>query len=115
MPLLRYEWVDENKARVSLTHFMPDDPKEGLPDDVKAKGITVKELPEPPEPQRGKSAVLYCNPMTSEVWYEVEDRPLTADEQREQKNEELKQRIEVLEAELSRVSPQFRDTQKKQI
>lgn len=110
MPLLLYDWVDENKAKVSLTHFMPDDPNEGLADDVKARGITVKELPEPPAPQAGKTAVLYCNPMTSDVWYEQESRPLTADEQSEQENAELRQRIGALEAELAKVSTEFRNT-----
>jgi hypothetical protein len=108
MPLLLYEWVDENKAKVSLIHFMPDDPNEGLADDVKAGGITVAELPEPPDPQDGKTAVLYCNPMTSEVWYELENRPLTADEQRGQETKQLRQRIEARETELAKVSPEFR-------
>lgn len=110
MPLLLYKWVEgsENKAAVELIHFMPDDPKEGLPREIKGRGITVAELPEPLDPQIGKTAVLYCNPMTSEVWYEMEDRPLTVDEQRGQENVELRQRIEALEAELARVSPEFR-------
>ena len=110
MPLLLYKWVEGagNKAAVELIHFMPDDPNEGLPDDVKAAGITVAELPKPPDPGVGKTAVLYCNPMTSEVWYELENRPLTADEQRGQENKQLRQRIEALETELAKVSPEFR-------
>lgn len=89
MPLILFEQESENRGRVFLIHNMPDDPVHGLPDEVKKTGIHVDYVPEPPEPQRGKRAVLYCNPSTKELWYEMEDRPLTMEELLEEQNEKL--------------------------
>jgi hypothetical protein len=89
MPLLLFEKETDTKARVVLVHYMPDDPKEGLPEDVRAQGIMVDNLPELPLPQRGKTPVLYCNPQTLEVWYELVDRPLTQEEMIQEQNEKI--------------------------
>lgn len=91
MPMIFLAKEDEGKekARVELIHYMPDDPVEGLPDEIKQQGIRVESVPEPPEPKRGKSAVLYCNPKTGELWYEYVDRPLTPEELAQEQSEKL--------------------------
>ncbi len=87
--LLLYEKETKTRARVTLIHNMPDDPEQGLPEDVKKQGIEIKALPPKPEKQRGKGIVLFCNPKTSKVWYEYVNRSLTQEELIEVQNEKL--------------------------
>ncbi|MEJ8546686.1 hypothetical protein [Brevibacillus borstelensis] len=87
--IVLFEKETETKARVTLIHYMPDDPKEGLPEEVKRHGIRVNEIPEKPEAVRAKSAVLYVNPETADLWYEMVDRPLTQEEILQQQNEKI--------------------------
>lgn len=84
MPLVFYERESNTRGKVTFIHYMPDDPKEGLPEEVKAKGIRIDSIPEPPQPQPGKSAIPYVNPQTGEFWYELIDRPLTPEEHMEE-------------------------------
>lgn len=72
---------EENQ--VTLTHYMP----EQLPEEMKAQGVEVGEIPEPEERER-KMPVLYINPDTKELWYEYVDRPLT-EEERMQEMEQI--------------------------
>lgn len=89
MPLLLFEKITDTKAEVKLIHFRPDDPRDGVPEEIKNAGIMVDQLPQEPAPQRGKRNVLYCNPQTKDIWYEVVDRPLTPQEILEEQNEKI--------------------------
>lgn len=87
--LLLYENKTETKAKITLVHYKPDDPQNGLPEEVKQQGIMVDILPEALPYQRGKSAEMYCNPQTNEVWYEYVDRPLSPEEKMEAQEEKI--------------------------
>lgn len=89
MPFILFEKESETKAIVTLIHYMPDDPVEGLPDDIKSKGVYVDSLPEPLPYRRGKSVQLCYNPSTGELWHEYVDRPLTPEELMQEQNEKL--------------------------
>lgn len=92
--------VDKNKYRVRFIHNFPLHPQYGLgktQEELEREGILIEELPEPQQIE-GKIAVLYCNPVTKEVWYEYEDRSFTKKEQLEEQIKTLQQTIlELLE------------------
>jgi len=69
------EPVSKTKAKVTAIHYRPD----LLTDKQKAKTIEVEMVPEA-EQLKGKTAQLYINPETKEMWYEYTDRPLTQEE-----------------------------------
>lgn len=75
MPLLFIEKETETKAKVTTIHYKP----ELLSGEQRAKGIEVDNIPDAEE-QQGKSAVLYYNPKTNELFHEYVDRPLTEEE-----------------------------------
>ncbi|NPV52232.1 MAG: hypothetical protein HPY71_01765 [Firmicutes bacterium] len=79
MPMLFYETESDTRGRVMLIHYMP----EQLTEEERSKGISVDIVPDPPQPVKGKSHVLYVNPQTGETWYEQVDRLLTQEEQME--------------------------------
>ena len=75
MKYLFYEKETETKAKVVLIyHEQP--PQEML----ESGNFVQKEIVEEPEMLKGKSAMPYCNPETSDFWYEYKDRPLTEEE-----------------------------------
>lgn len=69
------ELVSKDKAKVTVTHFKP----ELLTVTQKSKAIMVETKPEAVQ-IRGKTATLYINPITKEMWYEYTDRPLSQEE-----------------------------------
>lgn len=74
---------EDNK--VTLTHFKP----EQLSEDRKSKGYKIDNIPDKPETDRGEKAVKYYNPDTEEIYYKIEERPLTQEEKREENEESL--------------------------
>ena len=73
---------DEKGLRIGFVHYRPFDEKVGmnLPEEtLRQMGALVDEIPEP-EQREGKIPVMYYNPETNTVYYEYEDRPLTAEE-----------------------------------
>lgn len=83
-----YEKETETKARVFLIYNV-EPPQELL--DTK-EYIEVPVVPTPTR-KEGKSAVLYCNPETKELWYEYVNRPLTSEELLNKKIQEQEQAI----------------------
>ena len=76
-------------------HHMPFHEQYGLgktKEELEKEGILVDSIPEP-EQIEGKSAVLYCNPTKTELWYEYEDIPKTPEEEQQEKIESLEQSI----------------------
>ena len=69
------EPVSPTKAKVGVIHYRPD----LLNEEQKARAIVVDSVPEAVQ-QKGKSAQLYINPQTKEMWFEYTDRPLTQEE-----------------------------------
>lgn len=79
MRYLFYEEEAVGRGRVFLIYY------EKPPVDLLTKPhIEVPQLDDP-EDVAGKVALLYCNPQTSEWWYEYADRPLTPEELMEQR------------------------------
>lgn len=76
MRLLHTDTITPTKHRVYSIHFMPST----LTEEDLSKGILVEDYPEPAIIPY-KTAIMYINPVTKEVWYEYTDRPLTADEE----------------------------------
>jgi hypothetical protein len=74
---LFHEPVSKGKDRVTVIHYKP----ERLSAAQKGAIILIENeaLPKA-EACPGKSAVLYLNPQTKELWYEYEDRPPTQEE-----------------------------------
>ena len=66
----------DGSGRVYRTHYKP----ERLPEEEREKAFLVEQLPPEPDPQFGKASVLYVNPDTGDVWWEMENRPLTLEE-----------------------------------
>lgn len=62
MPLVFYEPESENRGRVTLIHYMP----EQLSTAMREQGIEVAQIPKPQEID-GKVAILYINPVTKEM------------------------------------------------
>ena len=93
--LLFYKTVSKDKARVTTIHYQP----EKLSRERQAEGIAVDRLPDRPEVERGEAAALYCNPETGEVWYEIEERALTPEEEMQDRLEKLEARVARLESE----------------
>lgn len=66
-----------------------------LDDEALSKAIIVESVPTA-ERKFGKNSILHVNPVTKELWYTYEDRPLTTEEELAQlrtKNESLEQRL----------------------
>ncbi|MFS1511761.1 hypothetical protein VQL36_04890 [Chengkuizengella sp. SCS-71B] len=76
--LVFYERETAERGKVGVIHHQPH----LLPASKRAEGIEVESIPEPIKEQ-GKRGVLYVNPLTSELWYEYVDVPLTTDEELE--------------------------------
>jgi len=73
---------DEKGLRVGFIHHKPFDEKDGLrktEEELLQIGALVDEIPEP-EQREGKIPVMYYNPETNTVYYEYENKPLTAEE-----------------------------------
>lgn len=71
--------VGENKCLVGLVHNFPLHPTHGFNKtivELKQEGVLIESIPKP-EITEGKTATLFVNPETKEVWYEYEDLPLT--------------------------------------
>lgn len=96
--------VEGNKYRVGLVHNMPFDPEHGFHksiEELEQMGVLVEDVPEPYIPEGKQIAGLFVNPVTKEVWYEYEDKPLNPEERLrilEQINAQLL--IELLEQEV---------------
>lgn len=75
MVLLIYDKINEEKGLVYTQIFN----LEGLSQDTINKGVLVENIPET-ENITGKTAELYVNPITKELWYEYKDRPLLPEE-----------------------------------
>lgn len=87
MAFLKYDEI----GRVNYTHYMPFHEKHGLgksKEELEQEGLLVDSIPEPQQIE-GKSAILYCNPTTKELWYEYEDIPKTQEELQAQKINDL--------------------------
>ena len=83
---------DEKGLRVGFVHNKPFDKVHGLgktEEELRQIGALVDEIPEP-EQIEGKIAVMYYNPQTNSFYYEYIDRPLTPEE-------EIQQRIELMQ------------------
>lgn len=87
MRYLFYEKETDTRAKVMLIYYETP-PKELLDG---GNYITIENISEP-EQVKGKAALPYCNPQTSEFWYEYVDRPLTSEEQ----SEELQDQVNAL-------------------
>lgn len=87
MKYLFYEKETDTRAKVMLIYYETP-PKELLDG---GNYITIEDIPKP-EQVKGKAALPYCNPQTSEFWYEYVDRPLTSEEQ----SEELQDQVNAL-------------------
>ncbi len=64
--------IIDGKYQVGLIHNMPFDPVQGFNkprEELEKTGILIEALPDVQE-QEGKSAVLYANPATKDVWWE---------------------------------------------
>lgn len=70
----------DTRLKVSVIHYSP----EKLTEEEKTDGILVENIPNKPNDIFGKSLTLFINPVTKEMWYEYEDRPLTDSEKIEQ-------------------------------
>ena len=93
--LLFYKAASKDKARVTTIHYQPDK----LTKERQSQGITADTLPDRPAVKRGEAAALYCNPETGEVWYEVEARPLTPEEEIQDRLASIEERVARLETE----------------
>ncbi|MFS1513621.1 hypothetical protein VQL36_14445 [Chengkuizengella sp. SCS-71B] len=65
--VLFYEVETEERARVTTIHYKP----ELLTLEAKSRGVEVDQLPVKPVLGSGEREVLYMNPQTDELWYEV--------------------------------------------
>ncbi|MBA7465932.1 hypothetical protein ES707_01104 [subsurface metagenome] len=92
MIALFHEPVSAGKNRVGVIHYKP----ERLTAEQKAKAILIENdaLPKV-DILPAKSAILYLNPQTKELWYEYEDRPLTQEELLTEISQKLTALIEV--------------------
>lgn len=72
--------TSEDKARIVFVHHQPQILTEQERSDLLQNGFETEIRPEPPAAIVGKTHVLYCNPVTKELWYETEDRELTPEE-----------------------------------
>jgi len=93
--LVFYRTASKDKARVTTIHYQPDK----LTKERQAEGIAVDRLPDRPEVERGEGLALYVNPETGEVWYEIEERALTPEEELLARLETLEERVNKLESE----------------
>jgi len=72
----------------------------GLPQDFVNTLFTIDFIPPAPEQQIGKGVILIADKDTKTAWFEYVDRPLTPEEKiqlLEQENQELKNRIEIMQ------------------
>lgn len=72
MPLIFYDQINENEAKVTLVHNRPN----MLSPERRAEGIEVDEVPEATR-YRGQAADLYINIDTEELFYKYRDIPLS--------------------------------------
>lgn len=79
MIFLKLEQTETNIAKVEMVHYFP----EMLGESEKSDGIMVESVPEP-SIQAQKTAVLFFDKGSKELYYEYIDRPLTQEEQFEQ-------------------------------
>ncbi len=86
MTYVEWDVIGNGVGRVTYQHFAPEE----LPEELKAKGLLVEQIPEPPIVEKYKVPVLYINPETLEMWYEQEPRSLTTEEQLELYQQQLK-------------------------
>lgn len=95
MIALFHEKVSSSKDRVTVKHFKP----ERLTEEQRAAAIFYEDDAMPVEEIRpGKSAVLYVNTETKELWVEYEDRPLSQEELLMEISSKLTTLIEVTKA-----------------
>jgi len=76
---------------VNYVHRKPFDAKDGLgkdPIELEQNGVLVDILPDL-EVLPGKTAILYVDKSTKNVWYEYVDKPLTREEELEQRVDDL--------------------------
>lgn len=85
---LFYEKENETKARITLKWFVT--PPQNILD--AGNFIQVSEVNEP-DKIAGKAPILYCNPVTKEIFYEYVDRKLTQEEINNQKITELQKAV----------------------
>lgn len=72
MPLVFYKAEAADRGKVTFVHYNP----ERLSAQERALGISVDAVPEF-DRLSGKSAVLYINPQTGDLWHEYIDIPTT--------------------------------------
>jgi hypothetical protein len=93
-----YKEIDPQKYEVGAIFFEFDE-NEPLKENEMITNKTEKDLPIP-EYRMGKMSKLYYNPTNDEFFIEYVDRPLTPEEKLqliEQENQELKNRIEIMQ------------------
>ncbi|MBA7481232.1 hypothetical protein ES707_16702 [subsurface metagenome] len=93
MIALFHESVSEGKERVGVIHYKP----ERLSAEQRKAAIEIENEALPKAEDRpGKSAILYVNPQTKELWYEYEDRPPTQEELLTEISQKLTSLIDVM-------------------
>jgi hypothetical protein len=92
-----------NENIVTFIHTKPFDDNEGLgktKEELEKEGLFVDSLPSPDTTDSSKTPILKVNPIDNTLYYEYVDRPLTPEEKLqllEQENQELKNRIEIMQ------------------
>ena len=88
--------VTDTKCLIGFKHYQPFHEKHGLgktQEELEQEGILVESIPEPQQ-IKGKSAVLYCNPATKELWHEYEDIPKTKEQLQAEEITNLKTQLQ---------------------
>jgi hypothetical protein len=84
MIFVQYNLETEGKGKVGLLHNFPD----MLPKEMVETGLLVEPIPEP-EVIPNKSAILYVNTVTKELFYEYQDTPKTTEQIQAEKMESM--------------------------
>ena len=94
---LFYNEISSTRASVISIHNQPD----LLSEEKKNQTFMIDDadLPDKPTLNAGETCNLFFNPETGELWYEVQERPLTDEEE---KIKDLEDRVAYLEGELSK-------------
>jgi hypothetical protein len=90
MKLLTGQLISPNKLLVQTSYNLDHPANAGIDT---SNGVVVENEASPPEPQPGKGYLWCVNPQTGDQWFEEYDRPLTPEEQ-------MQQRIELMQAAL---------------
>lgn len=73
LTFITFEKVTEDNARVVSENYSYESLSDDVKEELQATGGYPVHLPEKPILSENERAVLYTNPQTKEVWYEVEE------------------------------------------